>query len=145
MGPYRSMLNAAGIMHPDLVHGIWQVPIHKGRAITQGSGLAYQQRDIMPGLKVTDITGKVTFVLGDHILTCNHFDATGIGPQRDMVSSKTGRNAVAVAVILNQASRAHPNGLLNIAIKRAAERAQFSLFCSKDSINCLILSLWMGA
>ena len=49
---------ALHVMHPDLVHGIWQVPIHKGRAITQGSGLAYQQRDIMPGLKVTDITGN---------------------------------------------------------------------------------------
>ena len=125
----------------DPEHRIGQLPVHKGGAVTQSSGLALQQRNIVPRLKIADIAGEVAFVLGDYISPGNHYNVTGIDPQRDTLPCKTGRNIVAVAVVLNQAGGSHTHGLLNIAIKGTAQGAQISLLPRKNSINRVILML----
>ena len=95
----------------------------------------------MPRLKVADIAGKAAIVFSDYISTGNHHNATGIGPQRDPVPCITGRNAVAVAVVLNQAGGSHTHSLLDIAIKGTAQGAQIGLLLSKNGINRVILTL----
>lgn len=59
---------AGHVMFPDPMHGIWQLPIHEGRPVTQGAGFAIQQRNIMPRLKVADVAGEAAPVFGNDIL-----------------------------------------------------------------------------
>jgi hypothetical protein len=67
-------------------------------------------------------------VFGNDLLACNQNDPARIGAQRDLPSGKPGRNAIAVAVILDQTGRADPNGLLDIAVKDASQRESVRSF-----------------
>ena len=99
----------------------------------------------MPRLKITDVSCKCAFVLGDHLIIGNQNNPVRISAQRDVMPGIPGRNAVAVAVILNKAGGAHPHGFFHVAIKAMPKRPQFSTLQGKDRINGLLFLFRMRA
>ena len=63
------------------MHGLGQFPAHEWGAIAQGTGLAVQQGDIVPGFKIADIAGEAPLVRGNDILTGYQHDPASISAQ----------------------------------------------------------------
>ncbi len=108
---------------------------YKGGAVAQGAGLAIQQRNKMPRLKIADIAGEAALVLGNDILARHQHDPARIGAQGDMLAGKLGRHAVAIAGILNQAGGTDPHRLFHIAVKSPPQGAQLGALIFKNLCN----------
>jgi len=97
----------------------------------------------MPGLKIADVAGEAAFVFGNDILARHQHNPACIDAQGDMAPGKPGRNAISIAVILNQAGGEHPYRLLDISIESPTQRARLCLLISKNHINRAIPLLRM--
>ena len=129
----------------DLPHRFWQFPTDKRGAVTQRTGLAIEQRHIVPGLKVTDIACKAPLMFSDNFVVCDHDKPISIGAQRDVMPRMFARHAVAIGVILHEAAGSDPQRFFDIAVERTTQWAQINLLILKDFGNCAVLLISMAA
>ena len=129
----------------DLLHRSGQFPTDKRGAITQRTGLAIEQRHIVPRFEMADIARKIPFMFSDNFVVCDHDKPISIGAQRDVMPRMCAWHAVAIAVILHETGGSDPQSLFDIAVERAPQRAQLDLLIRKDFGDCAMLLIRMTA
>jgi hypothetical protein len=124
-----------------LEHALLQSPeggrqFDERRAVTQGSRLALNDREIVP--PVVNRCGALPFVgagknaamLAHDLPLGDDDDALGIHPQADRTIGERRRHAVAIAVQMDQARRRHALGVFDEAVERARKLHQApDFFC----------------
>ena len=109
-----------------------QIPVLERGAVTQGTGLAYQHRQIVPGVVDDLVALEAARVIGDRLAVEQHDDPIGIGAHQHGAASGSGIDAVLVAVMRDQAGRGRPHRLLDEAGEGPQIRHQPRLLLVED-------------
>jgi hypothetical protein len=118
-----------------LKHALLQSPegrrqLGEGRAIAQGSGLALNDRQIMPPVENGGRTlafmgaGKNAAMFADDLSLGGDNDAFGIDSYADRAIGEGRWHAVAIALQMDQARRRHALGVFDEAVERPGKRHQ---------------------
>src|SRR6202035_1087559 len=113
-----------------LEHALLQSPeggrqFGEGRAVTQGSRLALNDRQIVPPVENGGRTlalvgaGKNAAMFADDLALGGDNYAFGIESYADWTIGEGGRHAVAIAVQMDEARRRHALGVFDEAVERA--------------------------
>lgn len=87
--------------------GRWQIPLPEGRPVTQGTGLAGQNRDVMERIVDRPGTAKGAIVPAYDLTILPAFQPVGIGPDLDRPPDRTGVDRVTVLVEAHEAGFGH--------------------------------------
>src|SRR5580704_4416251 len=106
----------------------------EGGAIAQGSGLALNDRQIVPpienGRRTLSLVraGEDSAVFADDLPFGDDDDTLGIDPHADRAIGKGGRHAIAIALQMEQARRRDALGVLDEAVERPGKLHQVLRF-----------------
>src|ERR1700733_10437979 len=110
----------------------------EGGAIAQGSGLALNDRQIVPpienGRRTLSLVraGEDSAVFADDLPFGDDDDTLGIDPHADRAIGKGGRHAIAIALQMEQARRRDSLGVLDKAVEWPGKRHQMLGFFRPD-------------
>lgn len=104
--------------------GRWQIPFLERRSVTQGTGLAGQDRYIMQGIVDGVVASEGTHMATDDLTVLPAFQAIGIGADLDRPSDRTGVDRVTVLVEPHETGFGHRRGDGMESVERADIRHQ---------------------